>query len=92
MHQLHIGFVDSVKWLKRHHRQPVPEKTSSPKNTSAQPVNIGDVLSGMLPSLPSKTTADPAIETLTKRVSDLEHKLKRLDLMVKELRSLVCRR
>ena len=85
MHQRHTSFVDSVKWLKRHHRESMPEKTSSSQNHSAQTINIGDVLSGMLPSLMKKTSADPPIETLTKRVSDLEHRLKQLDLMVKKL-------
>lgn len=88
MHQRHTSFVDSVKWLKRHHREPLPEKASSPQNPSAQPINIGEVLSGMLPSLMKKTTADPLIKTLTKRVSDLEHRVEQLDLLVRELRPL----
>lgn len=89
MHQRHISFVDSVKWLQRQNREPAPEKSSSPKNPCEQTLRIGDVLSGMLPSLSAKTTADPAIEALTKRVSDLEDNVKQLDLLINELRSLV---
>jgi DNA primase len=92
MHQLHLNFVDSVKWLKQYNRHPMPEKTSPPSNPSAQPVSIGDLLSGMLAPLPAKTTADPATEALTKRISDLEHSVERLDLLIKEIRSLVDQR
>jgi len=89
MHQRHTSFVDSVKWLKRHHRQPLPGKPSSSQNPSAQPIKIGDVLSEILPYVPSKTTTDPAVETLTKRISDLEYSAERLDLLIKEIRSIV---
>jgi DNA primase len=88
MHQRHASFVDSVKWLKRHHRQPLPEKASSSQNPSALPINIGDVLSGVLPSLIKKPTADLPIKALTKRVLDLEDRVEKLDLLVKELRFL----
>lgn len=88
MHQRHTSFVDSVKCLKRHYREPLPEKASSCQNPSAQPINIADVLSGMLPSLMKKTTANPPIETLTKRVSDLELRVEQLHLLVKKLRPL----
>ena len=92
MHQRHISFVDSVKWLKRKNREPAPERPSIPKNPCEQIVSIGDVLSGMFPSLSSKTTTDTAIETLTKRVSDLEHSVRQLDLLIKELLSIVYQR
>lgn len=89
MHQLNISFVDSVKWLKRNNREPRPESQSTQNNPCASPVSIGDVLSGMLPSVSAKIAADPVIESLTKRVSDLEHSVDRLDLLIRELRSLV---
>ena len=92
MHQLHISFVDSVNWLKRDNREPVAEKISTPKAHYTQPVSIGDVLSGMLQPISTKTTADPAIETLNKRILDLEHSVKQLHLLIKELRSSVYQR
>ena len=92
MHQLHLNFVDSVKWLKQCNRHPAPEKTSSPNNPSEQPVSIGDVLSGMRLPPSTQTAADPAIEALTKRISDLEYNVDRLDLLINEIRSLVYQR
>lgn len=92
MHQLHLSFVDSVKWLKRHNRHPVPEKISSSKNPSAQPVSIGDVLSEMLPAPSSGTTEDTATEALAKRICDLEHSVEKLDLLINEIRLLIQQR
>jgi hypothetical protein len=92
MHQLHLGFVDSVKWLKRHNRQPVSEKGPARISPCSHPVGIGDVLSGMLPSLSTKTVPGPAIEALTKRVSKIEHSVEKLDLLINEIRLLVQRR
>ncbi|MBU0476307.1 MAG: hypothetical protein KKF62_19330 [Bacteroidetes bacterium] len=89
MHQRHTSFFDSVKWLKQHHRKPLPEKAPPSQNPSAQPVKFCDVLSEILPYAPSKTITDPAVETLTKRVRDLEHSVERLDLLIKEIRLIV---
>jgi hypothetical protein len=92
MHQLHLGFVDSVKWLKRHNRRPVSEKGPVRISPCSQLVSIGDVLSGMLCAPSAEKTADPAIEPLKKRVSDLEHNVEKLDLLIKEIISLVYQR
>jgi len=89
MHQRHKSFVDSVKWLKRHGRMPLVERTSIGKEAKTHPKNIGQILSQMLPSLKEKATAAPTNESLTKRVSDIEHRLEILDSLVKELRSLI---
>ncbi|CAB1070750.1 hypothetical protein D1AOALGA4SA_1026 [Olavius algarvensis Delta 1 endosymbiont] len=89
MHQRHTGFVDSVKWLKRHGLKPVVEKTSIVKKSNNHPTSIGQILPGMLSSLQQNATAAHANTSLTKRVSDIEHRLEKLDLLVKELRSLI---
>jgi len=47
MHQLHISFVDSVKWLKQNNREPLAERTATPTSHCTQPASIGDVLSGI---------------------------------------------
>jgi hypothetical protein len=92
MHQLNLNFVDSVKWLKQHSRHIAPEKPPTPKNPFSQPIHIGDVLSGTLASLPAKTSTDPVIKILTKRVAKIEHSVAKLDLLVQELRTIVYRR
>ena len=92
MQQRQTSFVDSVKWLKRHGRIPVVEGASTVKQSNTPPASIGQILSGMLPSLQEKASAAPANASLTKRVSDIELRLEKLDLLVKELRSLMYQR
>lgn len=89
MHQRHISFVDSVKWLMQNSRKPVHSTISAAKPPSFHPTSIGQVLSGMLPPLKVKASVDPVIASVTKRVSDLEHRLQKLDLLVKQLRMIV---
>jgi hypothetical protein len=43
----------------------------------------------MLPHEKDKGCVDPSIASLTKMVSDLEHRLQNLDLLVKQLRMIV---
>ena len=89
MHQRHMSFVDSVKWLKQNSRMPVHSKISAAKHLSSHPTSIGQILSAMLPHEKEKGCVDPSIASLTKRVSDLEHRLQKLDLLVKQLRMIV---
>lgn len=89
MHQRHISFVDSVKWLKQNSRKPVHLKISAAKHPSSHPTSIGEVLSGMLPPLKEKASVDPAIASLTKRVCDLEHRLQKLYFLVEQLRMII---
>jgi DNA primase len=89
MHQRHISFVDSVKWLKKNSRNPVHSKISAAKHPSSNTASIGEVLSAVLPPLKEKASVDPKIASLTKRVSDLEQRLQQLDLLVKQLRMIV---
>jgi hypothetical protein len=89
MHQCHMSFVDSVKWLKQNNRMSVHSKKSTVKQLSSHPTSIGPVLSAMLPPLKEKDCVDPVIASLTKLVCDLEHRLQKLDLLVKPLRMIV---
>lgn len=89
MHQRHISFVDSVKWLKQNSRMSAQSTISAAKPPSSHPTSIGRILSAMLPHEKEKGRIDPSIASLTKRVSDLEHRLQKLDLLVKQLRMIV---
>jgi hypothetical protein len=89
MHQCHMSFVDSVKWLKQNNRMPVHSKKSAVKQPSPHPTSIGQVLSTILPPLKEKDCVDPVITSLTKRVSDLENRIQKLDLLVKQIRMIV---
>jgi hypothetical protein len=68
---------------------PAQSKISATKPPSSHPTSIGRVLSTMLPPLKVKDSVDPSIVSLTKRVSNLEHRLQKLDLLVKQLRMIV---
>ncbi|WP_157068111.1 CHC2 zinc finger domain-containing protein [Desulfosarcina cetonica] len=87
MHQLKISFVDSVKWLQgrmpsSHQYTPATNKTDN-----AGPCAIGDILSHVIPSLPPNEASAPSMESIVKRISHLEHRLRHLDRVVSELRS-----
>lgn len=82
MHQRHTNFIDSVKWLKRHNHNPVVERAPE---SNTHPVSIGEILSEMIPSLNDKKAAKSVTESLSRRVSDLEHRVEQLDLLVKKL-------
>lgn len=87
MHQLKISFVDSVKWLQS--RTPsVPQHTPAANNTgNAAPTTIGDILSHVIPPPPPSETNAPSMESIVKRISHLEHRLRHLDRVVSELQS-----
>jgi len=83
MHQLHISFVDSVKWLKkRAARTPATEK-----RRNSQPVAIGKMLADMLPALSDGKTDTSYPESITQRISYLEKSIKHLHRLIDELRS-----
>ena len=87
MHQLKISFVDSVKWLQQYNHKPGADNTATDDRHTPQPVNIGDVLSEMLPELSAEKSANPSLEIITQRISNLEHNLKQLYLLIEELKS-----
>jgi DNA primase len=88
MHQLKIGFVDSVKWLKK--RIPAAQahqETSAGRGKTAHPLTIGDILSDIMPALSVSKTDAQSMESLVHRISRLEHQLNHLSRMINELRS-----
>ncbi len=85
MHQRHISFVDSVKWLERQSRNTVAERVPILKESNTHPVSIGEILSEMIPSLNERKAVKPVIVSLSKRLSDLEHRVQQLDSVVKKL-------
>jgi hypothetical protein len=92
MHQLKIGFVDSVKWLKRHDHKTVNDATSASGNHRAAPVNVADILPDILPEKPSKNSATSRQQTIDQRVFNLEQRVRQLHLLIEELRTAVYQR
>jgi predicted RNA-binding Zn-ribbon protein involved in translation (DUF1610 family) len=87
MYQLQIGFVDSVKWLKkRMPTAPAHKNTQPAERTNAQPTAIGDIPADMMPSSHGKHGA-PSPQSITQRLSDLEHRVRHLYRVIDELRS-----
>jgi hypothetical protein len=83
MHQLHISFVDSVKWLKsRAVSVPVSEQ-----RPNTDPVAIGQMLSDMLPELSDEKTDHARAKSIPQRISHLEKSIQHLHQLINELRS-----
>jgi hypothetical protein len=87
MHQLKISFVDSVRWLQRRMPSDNQHTTSTNKSGNAGPCAIGEILSHMIPSPPPSETNAPTIESIVKKIAHLDHRLKRLDRVVSELKA-----
>ena len=88
MNQLQIGFVDSVKWLKKRTQTPsAHDNTQAAERTNAQPTAIGDILADMMPTLAHSKLGAPPPQSITQRLSDLEHRVRHLYRVIDELRS-----
>ena len=88
MHQLQIGFVDSVKWLKKRMQAPSAHKnTHAAERTNPQPTPIGDILADIMPTLAHGKLGAPSPKSITQRLSDLEHRVRHLYRVIDELRS-----
>lgn len=87
MCQRQISFVESVKWLLQRTADKSATAPEATGTVSTQPAAVGDILAGML-SVPSdrKTEYQPA-ETIPQRISHLEQNVRRLYLLIDELRS-----
>ena len=92
MHQLQIGFVDSVKWLKRQKDKTVKCAATNPGRHRATAANIGDILPTILPENPSKNSATPHQQTIDQRIFNLEQRVRQLHLLIEELRTAVYQR
>ena len=92
MHHLKRDFVNSVKWLKCRtidldHSRHSPQKTPLKRNASSTPSQIGDILSGILPSLSQKAFSVSKPATLEKRIENLEKKVDKIYKLIEELRT-----
>jgi hypothetical protein len=87
MHQLKIGFVDSVKWLQNRMQPPVHQNPGTAKIDNAEPCAIGDILSHVIPSLSLNKSDSPSLESIVQKISYLEHRLRHLDRVVSDLQS-----
>jgi hypothetical protein len=85
MHQLHISFVDSVKWLKRHNGKAESDNASTRR--TQPPTNIGDILPQLLPASPREQTSNPDLETITERIQNLERQVSKLSRLIERLHS-----
>jgi len=92
MHQLKIGFVDSVKWLKRHDHKTLKDAASASGRRRLTPANIGDILPDILPEKPSKDSATSHPQTIDQRVLNLEQRVRQLHLLIEDLRTVVYQR
>lgn len=86
MHQMKIGFVDSVKWLQN--RMPlVYQNIPTNKINNAQPCAIGDILPHVMPSPSQRKTDVPSLKSIVEKISRLEHRLRHIDRVVSEIQS-----
>lgn len=87
MHHLQIGFVESVKWLKkRMPAAPTQNKTTCSGN-KCQPTSVGDILADMMPTLSHSKSNGASPQSIPQRLSDLEHIVRHLYRVIDELKS-----
>ena len=84
MHQLQIGFVESVKWLKN--RIPATPPQNKALGNNYQPACVGDILADMIPKSSHDAKPDTR-QSICHRLSDLEHSLRHLYRVIDELKS-----
>lgn len=87
MTHLKISFVDSVKWLMQRNTEMDNANRTVNNGHQATPAKIGDVLSEILPSLPSKIVTESCPETILERVANLEKRVDRLYLLIEKFDS-----
>ena len=83
MHQLQIGFVESVKWLKS--RIPATPAQNKASGNNPQPACVGDILADVIPQ--SFHAKPDTRQSISQRLSDFEHSLRHLYRMIDELKS-----
>ena len=83
MHQLQIGFVESVKWLKS--RLPATPAQNKASGNNPQPACLGDILVDVIPT--SFHAKPDTRQSISQRLSDLEHSLGHLYRVIDEIKS-----
>lgn len=81
MHHRKVGFVDSVRILKKYISDSPPCPSSRNK-----PTGIGDILKNMMTPLPADTPDTPT-ESISKRLAALERNVKDLYRLIHKLQS-----
>ena len=89
MAHLIINFVDSVKWLMQRNAEMDNENKTVNNGHQWTPSRIGDILSEMLPTLPSKKVTESCPETILERIANLETRVDRLYLLIEKFGSSV---
>lgn len=84
---LTISFVDSVKWLMQRNAEMEPTNSAVNQGHQTTPAKIGDVLSEILPPLPSKTVTESCPEAILERIANLEKRVDRLYLLIEKFGS-----
>jgi hypothetical protein len=87
MHQLKIGFVDSVKWLKKRMPAAPAQNTVTTAEKKTQPAAIADILVDMMPALSHGKPDDPSPQSIPQRLADLEYSVRHLYRVIDALRS-----
>jgi DNA primase len=86
MHQLHIGFVDSVRWLKNSNHAAPSQNTLTTATSNHRPTGLGDILADIMQGL-SDGKPDDAPQSITQRLAALERSVRDLYRVIDELRS-----
>jgi hypothetical protein len=82
-----MGFVDSVNWLMKRNAEVGDANGTVNNGHQTVPTKIGDVLSEILQSLPSKTVTESCPETILERIANLEKRVDRLYLLIEKFGS-----
>jgi DNA primase len=91
MAHLKISFVDGVKWLMQRSTE-MDDTNRTVNNGQATPSKIGDILSEILPALPSKKVTEFYPETILEQIANLERRVDRLYLLIERFGSSVSSR
>jgi hypothetical protein len=86
MHQRQIGFVDSVRWLKKSIEANPAKNTLTSARNIHQPTALGDILNHIMPAL-SHHKSDNAPQSIAQRLASLERSVKHLYRLIDQLRS-----
>ena len=85
MHQRQIGFVDSVRWLKKSIEANPAKNTLTSARNIHQPTALGDILD-IMPAL-SHDKPNNAPQSITQRLASLERSVRHLYRLIDQLRS-----
>ena len=87
MHQLKIGFAESVKLLKK--TMPTDQSLNTPGSASKnhQPVALGNVIADILPAKPDDRSVPALLQSISEIMADLQDNMRLLNHIIHELQS-----